>query len=91
MLLRLEGEVAGAPALRYSEYVEPAPEPQVQSGLVEFFNKGGNFMWWLLTVAVIGLVFIIERFITLSLGLCQNHANNSITSSGIEEHVLCPT
>ena len=56
------------------------PEPEVRTGLMglverspiadtgfgKLFIKGGNFMWWLLTVAVIGLVFIIERGITLS-------------------------
>ncbi|MEZ4388665.1 MAG: MotA/TolQ/ExbB proton channel family protein [Candidatus Krumholzibacteriia bacterium] len=55
------------------------PEPEVRGGLMgmvekspiantgfgKLFIKGGNFMWWLLTVAVLGLVFIIERFITL--------------------------
>lgn len=56
------------------------PEPEVRTGLMgmverspiantgfgKLFIKGGNFMWWLLTVAVLGLVFIIERGITLS-------------------------
>lgn len=56
------------------------PEPEVRTGLMglverspiantgfgKLFLKGGNFMWWLLTVAVLGLVFIIERGITLS-------------------------
>ena len=40
--------------------------PVAKTGFGKLFLKGGNFMWWLLTVAVIGLVFIIERFITLS-------------------------
>ncbi len=40
--------------------------PISKTGFGKLFIKGGNFMWWLLTVAVIGLVFIIERFITLS-------------------------
>lgn len=40
--------------------------PVSKTGLGKLFIKGGPFMWWLLTVAVIGLVFIIERFITLT-------------------------
>ena len=40
--------------------------PIANTGFGKLFLKGGNFMWWLLTVAIIGLVFIIERFITLS-------------------------
>ncbi|MBD3368137.1 MAG: MotA/TolQ/ExbB proton channel family protein [Candidatus Eisenbacteria bacterium] len=50
------------------EPTEPEPQPQsgfAQSGLVEFFNKGGNFMWALLVLAIIGLAVIIERAITL--------------------------
>ncbi len=52
------------------------PEPTVEvpettgggfgsSGLVEFFNKGGRFMWALLTLSIIGLAVTIERAITL--------------------------
>ncbi|MCB1151282.1 hypothetical protein KDK88_07015, partial [bacterium] len=40
--------------------------PFGQSGDGELFGKGGNFMWWLLIVAVMGLVFMIERFWTLN-------------------------
>ncbi len=35
------------------------------SGVGEKFDQGGNFMWGLLTASLIGLVFIIERFVTL--------------------------
>jgi len=49
--------------------VEPEPEPPAsgfaQSGLVEFFNKGGNFMWALLALSIVGVAVIIERAITL--------------------------
>jgi len=48
---------------------EPEPEPQppqsTTSGFVEFFNKGGIFMWPLLLCSIIGLAAIIERAITL--------------------------
>jgi len=51
------------------EPTEPEPEPAqsrfAQNGLVEFFQKGGNFMWALLVLAIIGLAVIIERAITL--------------------------
>jgi len=40
--------------------------PIANTGFGKLFIKGGNFMWWLLTVAIIGLVFIIERGITLT-------------------------
>lgn len=50
----------------------PEPEPAggfgqrlARSGLVEFFNKGGNFMWGLLVLSVVGVAVIIERAITL--------------------------
>ncbi len=49
--------------------VEPEPEPAAsgfaQSGLVEFFNKGGKFMWGLLFLSIVGVAVIIERGITL--------------------------
>jgi biopolymer transport protein ExbB len=47
---------------------EPPPPPPrgfAQSGLVEFFNKGGRFMWGLLALSVVGVAVIIERAITL--------------------------
>jgi biopolymer transport protein ExbB len=50
------------------EEEEPAPPPQrgfAQSGLVEFFNKGGKFMWGLLALSIVGVAVIIERAITL--------------------------
>jgi len=50
------------------EPVEPEPAPQAagfQSGLVEFFNKGGKFMWGLLILSIVGVAVIIERAITL--------------------------
>jgi len=40
--------------------------PLGRTGAGELFVKGGVFMWWLLTVALVGFVFIIERMWTLS-------------------------
>jgi biopolymer transport protein ExbB len=40
--------------------------PIGQTGAGELFVKGGPFMLWLLTVAIVGFVFIIERAYTLS-------------------------
>ncbi len=37
-----------------------------RSGAGELFVKGGNFMWWLLAAALLGLVFMIERLWTLN-------------------------
>jgi biopolymer transport protein ExbB len=45
---------------------EPQPSGWMQSGLVEFFNKGGKFMWGLLALSIVGVAVIIERAITLS-------------------------
>ena len=39
--------------------------PFGKSGMGQLFVKGGNFMWWLLFVAILGLVFMVERFWTL--------------------------
>ncbi len=54
-------------AMVEEEPVEPEPEPSgfAQSGLVEFFQKGGKFMWGLLFLSVVGVAVIIERAITL--------------------------
>ena len=56
-------------AAMQEEPVEPEPVPQArgfaQSGLVEFFNKGGKFMWGLLVLSIVGIAVIIERAITL--------------------------
>ncbi len=40
--------------------------PIGKSGAGELFVKGGNFMWWLLSAALLGLVFMIERLWTLN-------------------------
>lgn len=40
--------------------------PLGKTGAGELFVKGGTFMWWLLTVALVGFIFIIERLWTLS-------------------------
>jgi biopolymer transport protein ExbB len=40
--------------------------PLGKTGAGELFVKGGVFMWWLLTVALVGFVFIIERLWTLN-------------------------
>lgn len=54
-------------ALMEEEPAEEAPPSGgfAQSGLVEFFNKGGRFMWGLLALSIIGVAVIIERAITL--------------------------
>jgi biopolymer transport protein ExbB len=56
------------------EFIEPRGglmgfverSPIAKTGFGKLFIAGGNFMWWLLATAIIGLVFIIERAITLS-------------------------
>ena len=40
--------------------------PLGKTGAGELFVKGGVFMWWLLTVALVGFIFIIERLWTLN-------------------------
>ncbi len=34
-------------------------------GFVDFWNKGGKFMWWLLFLSIMGVTLMIERAITL--------------------------
>ncbi len=38
---------------------------QRRSGFIDFFDKGGDFMWPLLMLAVLGLAVILERIFTL--------------------------
>jgi len=45
-------------------YVDRSPLGKTGAG--ELFVKGGTFMWWLLTVAIVGFVFLIERLWTLN-------------------------
>jgi biopolymer transport protein ExbB len=40
--------------------------PLGRTGAGELFVKGGVFMWWILVVAMVGFVFIIERLWTLN-------------------------
>lgn len=50
---------------------EPAPQQKTfmqslrSSGFVDWFLKGGRFMWWLLVLSVLGVTLIIERAVTL--------------------------
>jgi biopolymer transport protein ExbB len=67
------GDTALAPAAQTAPPPETTPTepPPVQeaakkpSAVIEFFRKGGVFMWPLLIISVVGLAAIIERFITL--------------------------
>lgn len=65
----LTDTTAAAPPPAAAPEPEPEPEPQppqsTTSGFIEFFNKGGIFMWPLLACSIIGLAAIIERAITL--------------------------
>ena len=45
-------------------FVERSPIGKTGAG--ELFVKGGTFMWWILLVALVGFVFIIERMWTLN-------------------------
>ena len=45
-------------------YVDRSPIGKTGAG--ELFVKGGQFMWWLLIVAITGFVFLIERLWTLN-------------------------
>ncbi len=40
--------------------------PIGRTGAGELFIKGGNFMWWLLVVALVGFIFLIERLWTIN-------------------------
>ena len=58
-------------SLAAAALAEPPVEPEetggafARSGLVEFFNKGGRFMWALLALSIVGLAMTIERIIAL--------------------------
>ena len=45
--------------------------------MIEYFLKGGTFMWPILVVFIIGLIFVIERLIHLikSFDLFANRVN----------------
>ena len=45
---------------------EAATEGSLINVLVEKFNEGGNFMWPILIVLIIGLAIAFERIITLN-------------------------
>ena len=45
-------------------YIDRSPIGDTGAG--ELFVKGGQFMWWLLLVALVGFVFLIERLWTLN-------------------------
>ncbi|MFH1143913.1 MAG: MotA/TolQ/ExbB proton channel family protein, partial [Candidatus Eisenbacteria bacterium] len=53
------------PASTSDEPAIPIPQREVRSGMVEFFVKGGMFMWPLLACAVAGLAVILERLFTI--------------------------
>jgi biopolymer transport protein ExbB len=61
------GSTPAAPTVAPPPASEPEPQPSqsATSGFIEFFNKGGIFMWPLLACSVIGLTAIIERAVTL--------------------------
>lgn len=55
------------------------PETERTSGVVEFFIKGGMFMWPLLALAVVGVAVIFERVFTLQ----RAHTNTRRLMSAI--------
>lgn len=68
------GNAANAAQNAANNAAEAADDAAAQAGqaaegpataFVEFFRKGGNFMWPLLLLSIVGLMAIIERFITL--------------------------
>ena len=65
--------------------------------MVELFINGGNFMWPILAIFIVGLVFVGERLIhlTASSKWGENFANEvteTLDSSGaLEAQSLCET
>jgi biopolymer transport protein ExbB len=61
-----------APDTTAAAPAEAAPEKKtfmqsfMSSGFVDWFIKGGKFMWWLLFLSVMGVTLIVERAITLN-------------------------
>ncbi len=66
-----EVPVVVKPVEGLSGFVDRSPIGKTGAG--ELFVKGGTFMWWLLTVALVGFVFIIERLWTLNRARVNTH------------------
>ena len=72
-------------------------EKFANSGAVEFFLKGGYFMWPLLALAVFGLAVSIERFWTLSRARTNvrdlmNQVLSALKTDGVEAAIqVCET
>jgi biopolymer transport protein ExbB len=68
------GSTAADSLREVPQFIEPVSglmgivdrSPLGKTGAGELFVKGGTFMWWLLTVALVGFVFLIERGWTLN-------------------------
>lgn len=48
----------------WQKWVDETPIGKTGAG--ELFIKGGDFMWWLLASAILGLIFLIERLWTIN-------------------------
>ncbi len=71
-------EPAGAAAGAEEQDVE-LPATERKSGFIDLFEKGGDFMWPLLLLAVTGLAVILERLFTLQ----RAHTNTRRLMSAI--------
>jgi biopolymer transport protein ExbB len=68
------GSTAADSLREVPQFIEPVSglmgvvdrSPLGKTGAGELFVKGGTFMWWLLTVALVGFIFLIERLWTLN-------------------------
>ncbi|MCH7760938.1 MotA/TolQ/ExbB proton channel family protein [candidate division TA06 bacterium] len=60
--------------------------------MVDFFNKGGPFMWPLLVCSVLGLAFVLERFVTFFLARANpkrfvQDLKEAIKKGGVKEAI----
>lgn len=62
------------------------PAQERQGSLVEFFVKGGDFMWPLLFCAVLGLAVIIERLFTMQRAHTNTRALMSAVTASLREN-----
>ncbi|HPF71481.1 MAG TPA: hypothetical protein PLQ13_12470, partial [Candidatus Krumholzibacteria bacterium] len=68
------GSTAADSMKEVPQYIEPIGglmgyvdrSPLGKTGAGSLFVKGGQFMWWLLVVALVGFIFLIERLWTLN-------------------------
>jgi len=79
------GEPQATPAPAQEAGTEAPAQQERQSAIIDFFVKGGIYMWPLLACAVAGLAVILERFFTLHRAKTNTRRLMSAVVSGLKE------